>query len=172
MPFSPVSSEYLEGSLENSVAIIRRENRREMPKILEFPKVIETLPERRRFRRYQVNLRCIIKVLGSPNLSNAVLFVGEAVNGSRGGFFFVTKDSAVWEVGAEIECLIQLPAKSGDRMVAMRCWGKVVRLARQEGGRVGVGAMMQDVCLPAIITEKSSQTLPQKSRSLRSRLVA
>ncbi len=143
-----------------------------MPKVLEFPKVIETPLERRRFRRYQVNLRCIIKALGSPHQPSPVLFVGEAVNGSRGGFFFVTKDSAVWEVGAEIECLMQLPVKSGDRMVAMRCWGKVVRLARQEGGRVGLGAVMQDVCLPAIITEKSSQTLPQKTRSSRIRLVA
>lgn len=59
----------------------------------------------------------------------------------------VARDSSAWEVGAEVECLVKLPV-SGERQIGMRFNGKVVRIVRQDGDRVGVGIMIDDLSLP------------------------
>jgi hypothetical protein len=117
-----------------------------MPKVLQFPKAVEQPVERRRHNRYAVQLRCIVKV-GDPNTARQSIFLSEVVNGSKGGYFIIARDSSIWDIGAELECIVKLPT-SGDRQAAMRFNGKVVRVVRQKNGSVGVGIMLNNLCLP------------------------
>ena len=48
---------------------------------------------------------------------------------------------AEWQIGTDIECVIQLPIEAfGDQGVAIRCRGKVARIIPLEDGGIGVGA--------------------------------
>lgn len=129
-----------------------------MPKVLQFPKAVEKPSERRRYHRYPVQLCCLVRV-GTPATAGQAFFLAEVVNGSRGGYFMVARDSSAWEVGAEIECLVKLPV-SGERQIGMRFNGKVVRVVSQDGGRVGVGIMLDDLSLPIPAPSQQFERIP------------
>jgi hypothetical protein len=47
---------------------------------------------------------------------------------------------AQWTAGTAIEFVLDLPAHVIQRPVRIRCRGTIVRVVPQEGGRIGVGA--------------------------------
>jgi len=98
--------------------------------------------DQRRFRRYAVNFPCVVKPHGAHGEDTSQQYYGETKDVSSCGLFFVA--SADWKVGAEIDCELLLPLKAfAGRSIVIRCRGKVARVVRQEGGRVGVGATIE-----------------------------
>lgn len=102
------------------------------------PQVSESR-DQRRFRRYSVSFPCTIKPkktrrgLEQPALQTRTRDV------SVGGLFFTVKRGL--KVGTEIECTIRLLTKSSrNAPVAIHCRGKIVRIVRQDGSTIGVGA--------------------------------
>ena len=95
--------------------------------------------EQRRFRRFAVNLPCKVKPRSRRKVS-AESEVGVCAQDiSRGGFYFTAPVG--WEIGATLECTIQLPVGVlGTQAVAIRCRGKVARIIPLEKGGIGVGA--------------------------------
>ena len=97
-------------------------------------------PERRHFRRFDLSFDCLIRPARKrkPHLS----VPAQTIDISRGGLYFLT--SAEWEVGTELEYLIQLP-RIADRVkaVSIRCHGKIVRVVREESTLM-VGATIRD----------------------------
>ncbi|HWP84730.1 MAG TPA: PilZ domain-containing protein [Terriglobia bacterium] len=94
--------------------------------------------ENRRYRRYAVGLPCTVRPKGKaagphPDLQTKTIDV------SRGGLLFSAQTG--FEVGATIECLLELPIHSiRNHIVTIRCLGRVVRVGALDGGTVGVGA--------------------------------
>ena len=61
---------------------------------------------------------------------------------SKGGLFFVAP--ADWQVGTDIECMIQLPIEAfGSPGVAIKCRGRIARTVSLEGGGLGGGATIE-----------------------------
>jgi hypothetical protein len=99
-------------------------------------------PERRRFRRYAVHFRCLVK----PKLRSKqarVEIASETKDVSKGGLYFAS--SADWKIGTAVECVIELPLQLFEgRKVAIRCTGKVVRQVHEAGGQIGVGTTIDN----------------------------
>ena len=98
--------------------------------------------DQRRFRRYVVNFPCVVKPHGAHAGDVSHQYYGETKDVSSCGLFFVA--FAEWTVGTEIDCELLLPLKAfAGRSIVIRCRGKVARVVREEGGRVGVGATIE-----------------------------
>lgn len=98
--------------------------------------------EQRRFRRFAVTLPCKVKPRSRRKVSAESGLDVRTQDISRGGFYFTA--SAGWEIGATLECTIQLPVEVfGTQAVAIRCRGKVARIIPLDKGGIGVGATIE-----------------------------
>ena len=94
--------------------------------------------EQRRFRRYSVNFPCEIK----PAKRSGRRISTHTQDVSCGGLYFSAPTE--WKVGTSVEFVLYLPLKAmGRRPVALRCEGKVARIAEQEERRFGVGVTIE-----------------------------
>jgi len=75
----------------------------------------------------------------------------EALNISRGGFFFAS--SAPLQVGMPIDCTLRMPAEvTGSRSQETHCTARVVHVRNEPygDGRIGFGAEIEEIPHPAI----------------------
>ena len=108
------------------------------------------LTEQRRFRRYHVNLPCLIRASRDTKATADFVVQAETTNVSRGGFFMSVTDPL--EVGSEINCVIQFPIGSSSHgPVQMRCRCKVARIDTQSGGGFGVAVVIEDFAFPHFV---------------------
>ena len=106
-------------------------------------RLTSTTEDRRRFHRYAVNFRCLVKPPGGSKGPVGPALSGETQNVSSGGLFLVV--SADWKMGAEIEFEIHIPLKAfAFRPVVVRCRGKIERIVPREQGRIGVGVTIDN----------------------------
>ena len=104
--------------------------------------------ERRRFRRYQLNLPCSIRRPQVRSRLNNLEIQTETKDVSRYGVYLEVAEN--WELGSPIECLLHVPAPIfGGRPATIRCRGKIVRLDPLAEGRTGVGAAFDHVTFPS-----------------------
>ena len=97
-----------------------------------------SLPNQRRFRRYDVKIPCRVKSRVSRKSAALPELEVETLDVSSGGLFFLT--SAEWTIGTAIEFELDLTALVLPRPIRIRCRGKITRIVPQEDGRMGVGA--------------------------------
>ncbi|MBI4442680.1 MAG: PilZ domain-containing protein [Acidobacteria bacterium] len=102
-----------------------------------------TTREQRRFRRFAVDLPCRVKPRKSRKAAAAESELRVNTQDiSKGGLFFVAP--ADWQVGTDIECIIQLPVEAfGSPGVTIKCRGRIARTISLEGGGIGVGATIE-----------------------------
>ena len=101
----------------------------------------------RRFRRFSVNVRCLVKPRRAHKAIKVSVIPAETKDISRGGLCFVA--SADWKVGTEIECAIELPLQPSPlEPVKIRCRGTIVRIIEREPGRFEVGASIDHFSYP------------------------
>lgn len=107
-----------------------------------------SVSERRQLVRYSLRtpLRFRITGLSSDNSEHFT----EALNVSRGGFFFAT--SAPLQVGLPIEATLRMPAEvTGAKPEETRCTARVVHVRNEPygDGRIGFGAAIEKFLTPA-----------------------
>ncbi len=98
--------------------------------------------QQRRFKRLSLKVPCAVRPLHAHPEMKVQPIPAETKDISQGGMCFV--GNADWEVGTEIECVLQLelaplPAKT----VKIKCRGKIVRVAKRENGGLEVGATIE-----------------------------
>jgi hypothetical protein len=99
-------------------------------------------PACRVVRRYAVSFPCVIKPRKKRKTVEISEIQAETQDVSSGGLFFLA--SSEWEIGTEIECELRLPVKAfGGRPIGILCRGKVARVVKKEGDRVGIGATIE-----------------------------
>ncbi|MBI3894397.1 MAG: PilZ domain-containing protein [Acidobacteria bacterium] len=129
-----------------------------------------TASEQRRFRRYAVQFRCVVRPReGRRRPAHSEMGV-ETKDVSRGGLYFVAGTD--WKIGTGIECLMELPPQIfGGRPVAIRCSGKIARLVPEPDGRIGVGATIDSFQFVPLerefkkTSEKKVTSLPRKGKA-------
>lgn len=105
------------------------------------------MPERRQVPRY--NLRTPLRFRPLNLASDQCEHFTEAMNVSRGGFFFAS--SAPLQVGMPIEATLRLPAEvTGDKPQETRCTARVVHMRNEPygDGRIGFGAEIEKYHTP------------------------
>jgi PilZ domain len=101
-----------------------------------------TSPERRQIVRH--NVRTPLRFRALNLASDKSEHFTEAMNVSRGGFYFAT--SAPLQVGMPIEVTLRLPAEvTGSKAEETRCTARVVHVRNQPygDGRIGFGAEIE-----------------------------
>jgi PilZ domain len=105
-------------------------------------RVTMTSPERRQLTRH--NVRTPLRFRALNLASDKSEHFTEAMNVSRGGFYFAT--SAPLQVGMPIEVTLRLPAEvTGTKAEETRCTARVVHVRNQPygDGRIGFGAEIE-----------------------------
>ncbi len=100
------------------------------------------VPERRQVERVYLRTPLRFRALGVAS-DNSEHFT-EALNVSRGGFFFAS--SAPLQVGMPIEATLRMPAEvTGNSAQEMRCTARVVHVRNEPygDGRIGFGAEIE-----------------------------
>lgn len=100
------------------------------------------ISERRHLTRY--NLRAPLRFRATGLASDKTEHFTEALNISRGGFYFAT--SAPLQVGMPLEATIRMPAEvTGDKTEETRCRARVVHVRNEPyaDGRIGFGAEIE-----------------------------
>jgi len=100
------------------------------------------IPERRQLVRYPMRTPIRFKAMGLA--ADPSEHFTEALNISRGGFYFAT--SAPLQVGMPIEATLRMPAEvTGDKMKETHCRARVVHVRHQpyDDGRIGFGAEIE-----------------------------
>jgi hypothetical protein len=98
--------------------------------------------ERRQLVRFAMRTPIRFKAMGLAS-DNSEHFT-EALNISRGGFYFAT--SAPLQVGMPIEATLRMPAEvTGDKMKETYCRARVVHVRHEPygDGRIGFGAEIE-----------------------------
>jgi len=98
--------------------------------------------ERRQLAR--LNLRTPLRFRALGVASDKTEHFTEALNVSRGGFFFAS--SAPLQVGMPIEATLRMPAEAtGNSAQEMRCTARVVHVRNEPygDGRIGFGAEIE-----------------------------
>jgi hypothetical protein len=110
--------------------------------------------ERRLLTRY--NIRTPLRFRAINLMADKSEHFTEALNVSRGGFFFAS--SAPLQIGTPIEAMLRLPCEvTGDKMQETRCRARVVhvRNAPYGDGRIGFGAEIENfLAAPALEPRK------------------
>jgi hypothetical protein len=105
-------------------------------------------PERRQLTRYNLRTPLRFRALGVA-VDTSEHFT-EALNVSRGGFFFAS--SAPLQIGMPLEVTLRMPKEvTGSREQETQCTARVVH-ARSEpfgDGRIGFGAEIEKLHIPA-----------------------
>jgi hypothetical protein len=105
-------------------------------------------PERRQLTRY--NVRIPLRFRPISLAADQTEHFTEAVNVSRGGFFFVS--SAPLQMGMPIEVTLRMPAEvTGTKAEETRCSARVVHVRNQPygDGRIGFGAEIERFHIPS-----------------------
>jgi len=100
------------------------------------------ISERRQLTRY--NLRTPLRFRAVGLASDKTEHFTEALNISRGGFYFAT--SAALQVGMPIEATLRMPAEiTGGKAEETRCRARVVHVRNEPfgDGRIGFGAEIE-----------------------------
>ena len=98
--------------------------------------------ERRQLTRY--NIRTALRFRAMGLASDKTEHFTEALNVSKGGFFFAT--SAPLQVGMPIEATLRMPSEvTGAKTEESRCTARVVHVRNQSfgDGRIGFGAEIE-----------------------------
>ena len=98
--------------------------------------------ERRQLTRYSLRTPLRFRALGVS--SDKTEHFTEALNVSRGGFFFAS--SAPLQVGMPIEATLRMPSEvTGNGSLEMRCTARVVHVRNEPygDGRIGFGAEIE-----------------------------
>jgi len=98
--------------------------------------------ERRQLTRYYMRIPLRFRAINLA--SDKSEHFTEALNVSRGGFFFAS--SAPLQVGMPIEATLRMPAEvTGDKAEETRCTARVVHVRNQPygDGRIGFGAEIE-----------------------------
>ena len=98
--------------------------------------------DRRQLTRYSVRTPLRFRAIGLA--SDKSEHFTEALNVSRGGFFFAT--SAPLQVGSSIEATLRMPAEvTGSNSEEARCTARVVHVRNEPygDGRIGFGAEIE-----------------------------
>jgi PilZ domain len=104
-------------------------------------------PERRQLPRY--NVRTSLRFRAINLTADKSDHFTEALNVSRGGFFFAS--SAPLQVGTPIEATLRMPAEiTGDKPEETHCTARVVHVRNQPygDGRIGFGAEIEKFQTP------------------------
>ncbi len=105
--------------------------------------------ERRQLTRFNMRIPLRFRALGVT--SDKTEHFTEALNVSRGGFFFAS--SAPLQVGMPLEATLRMPAEvTGNGSQEMRCTARVVHVRNEPygDGRIGFGAEIEKFqALPA-----------------------
>jgi hypothetical protein len=104
--------------------------------------------DRRQVTRY--NLRTPLRFRAIGLASDKSEHFTEALNVSRGGFFFAT--SAPLQVGTSIEATLRIPGEvTGGQTEETRCTAHVVHVRNEPygDGRIGFGAAIENFQTPA-----------------------
>lgn len=104
---------------------------------------MKAIAERRQIARYSVRIPLRFRTLGVA--ADRTEHFTEALNVSRGGFFFAS--SAPLQVGTAIEATLRMPAEvTGDAIEERRCRARVVHVRNEPygDGRIGFGAEIED----------------------------
>jgi hypothetical protein len=105
------------------------------------------MPERRQLARYY--LRTPLRFRPLNLAADQSEHFTEAINVSRGGFFFAS--SAPLQVGMPIEATLRMPAEvTGDQPQETRCTARVVHMRNEPygDGRMGFGAEIEKYNTP------------------------
>ena len=103
--------------------------------------------ERRQLTRY--NIRIPIRFRPITLAADQSEHFTEAINVSRGGFFFIS--SAPLQLGMRIEVTLRMPAEvTGSKPEQTRCSARVVHVRNQPygDGRIGFGAEIERFHIP------------------------
>src|SRR5579885_3063359 len=102
--------------------------------------------DRRRFRRFMLNLPVYVRRVQSRERSRQAPFRTHTKDISRGGIYFEVPGDC--GVGSHLELLVQVPFPPfGNRPTVIRCRGKVVRSLGLANERTGVAAVIDSVRL-------------------------
>jgi hypothetical protein len=104
--------------------------------------------ERRQLTRYSVRTPLRFRAINLT--ADKSDHFTEALNVSRGGFFFAS--SAPLQVGTPIEATLRMPAEiTGDKAEETHCTARVVHVRNQPygDGRIGFGAEIEKFHTPA-----------------------
>jgi hypothetical protein len=99
--------------------------------------------ERRQLTRY--NLRTPLRFRATALSSDKTEHFTEALNVSRGGFFFAS--SAALQIGMPIEATLRMPVEvTGGMVEEARCTARVVHVRNQPygDGRIGFGVEIEE----------------------------
>jgi PilZ domain len=100
--------------------------------------------ERRQLTRYNLRIPLRFRAIGVA--SDRTEHFTEAINISRGGFYFAS--SAPLQVGMPIEATIRMPAEvTGGGAEETRCMARVVHVRNEPygDGRIGFGAEIEKI---------------------------
>jgi hypothetical protein len=103
--------------------------------------------ERRQVNRF--NMRTSLRFRATNLASDKSEHFTEALNISRGGFFFAS--SAPLQVGMPIDCTLRMPAEvTGSRPQETHCTARVVHVRNEPygDGRIGFGAEIEKYHTP------------------------
>jgi len=104
--------------------------------------------ERRLLTRFNIRTPLRFRAIGLASDKNE--HFTEALNISRGGFFFAT--SAPLQVGMPIEATLRMPTDvTGSKVEETRCTARVVHVRNEpySDGRIGFGAEIENFKAPA-----------------------
>ena len=104
--------------------------------------------DRRQVTRYTLRTPLRFRAVGLA--SDKSEHFTEALNVSRGGFFFAT--SAPLQVGTSIEATLRIPGEvTGGQTEETRCMARVVHVRNEPygDGRIGFGAAIENFQTPA-----------------------
>jgi hypothetical protein len=113
-------------------------------------------PERRQLTRY--NLRTPLRFRAIGLSSDKTEHFTEALNVSRGGFFFAS--SAALQIGMPIEATLRMPVEvTGGMPEETRCTARVVHVRNEPygDGRIGFGAEIEEFRAPKPVTAGPAQ---------------
>ena len=103
--------------------------------------------ERRQVARFNVRTSLRFRAVNLP--SDKSEHFTEAINVSRGGFFFAS--SAPLQVGLPIDCTLRMPAEvTGTKPQETHCTARVVHVRNEPygDGRIGFGAEIEKYLTP------------------------
>lgn len=107
--------------------------------------------ERRQVARF--NLRTSLRFRATSLASDTSEHFTEAINVSRGGFFFAS--SAPLQVGMPIDCTLRMPTEvTGNKAQETHCTARVVHVRNQPygDGRIGFGVEIEKYHTPQAVT--------------------
>jgi hypothetical protein len=112
--------------------------------------------ERRQLTRY--NLRTPLRFRAIGLSSDKTEHFTEALNVSRGGFFFAS--SAALQIGMPIEATLRMPVEvTGGMPEETRCTARVVHVRNEPygDGRIGFGAEIEEFRAPKPVAAQPAQ---------------